>query len=262
MKPISQIEPKICKNLFAIFSDIDDTITHKGKILPSAFNAMWKLYKSGIKFIPVTGRSAGWVDHFARMWPCHAVIGENGAFYSYMSGKKLVKKYYDKSFDPIKNQRKLDVLLKDINKKYPKAKPSSDQGFREFDLSIDYCEDIKRFTDKEIDEIVKIYKRHGANVKISSIHINGWFGNFDKFSMIKKFLKQEYKLDFTKNKEKFLFIGDSQNDEPNFKAFKYSVGVSNVKAFLKYMKHHPTFITKKPGGYGFSEMVEKILKGK
>ena len=64
-----------------VLCDIDDTISTDGCLTPAAYSALWRLQNAGFKIIPVTGRPAGWCDHFARMWPINAIVGENGAFY-------------------------------------------------------------------------------------------------------------------------------------------------------------------------------------
>ena len=87
--PLAKLSKKICRSLKGIFSDIDDTLTHKGKLTEDAYSALWKLQRSGLRMIPVTGRPAGWVDHLARMWPVNAVIGENGAFYYYLESTEI-----------------------------------------------------------------------------------------------------------------------------------------------------------------------------
>ena len=42
-------------------------------------------------------------------------------------------------------------------------------------------------TEKDIDQIVECFEDAGATCKVSSIHVNGWFGNFDKLSGFKQF---------------------------------------------------------------------------
>jgi HAD superfamily hydrolase (TIGR01484 family) len=80
MKPISQFPIHIKKNIHFILTDIDDTLTHNGRLPADVFVAMERLKEAEIRTIPITGRPAGWCDHIARMWPVDGLVGENGAF--------------------------------------------------------------------------------------------------------------------------------------------------------------------------------------
>ena len=83
MQPFETLPIAVAKNLRGILSDIDDTLTTHGKLLPCALQALSRAQENGLKVVVVTGRPAGWVDHIARMWPVDGVIGENGAFAEY-----------------------------------------------------------------------------------------------------------------------------------------------------------------------------------
>jgi HAD superfamily hydrolase (TIGR01484 family) len=262
---LGKLSKKVCRSLKGIFSDIDDTLTHKGKLTEDAYAAMWKLKKAGLRMIPITGRPAGWVDHLARMWPVDAVIGENGAFYYYLDPSqgrdgKLVQQFVQEKSLREANRKKLWQVLESLRKEMPGLQVASDQGYREIDLAVDFCEDVERLPERDIDRIVAAFEKAGAQSKVSSIHVNSWFGAHDKYSCCKLLLKELYGEDFAAEKERYLYFGDSPNDEPLFREFPYTVGVANVRDFLPRMKSHPTYITKKEGGHGFAEAVKWILK--
>ncbi len=244
-----------------IFTDIDDTITDDGQLHAESYGSMWKLFEHNIKIVPVTGRPAGWCEMIARMWPVDGVIGENGGFYfKYDRKKKQMKRhfYFDQS-EQTKNRKKLDIIQREILQKVPDADIASDQFTRLMDLAIDFCEDVKPLDKESVQEIVKIFTAHGAQAKISSIHVNGWFGDYDKLKMVKVYLKDEFNLDLEQAQKQLLFCGDSPNDEPMFEAFQNSVAVANIKKFIGDLKHLPQYVCSKPGGQGFSEMVNHLL---
>ena len=58
----------------------------------------------------------------------------------------------------------------------------------------------------------------------------------------------------------WLYVGDSANDEPMFGFFDMSVGVANVRRFLPRMDAWPKYITHKPGGHGFAELIDRVLE--
>ncbi len=260
--PLAKAVKKDLSKIKALFFDIDDTfssLTIKGsKILPQAFDALWKLYNSGIYVVPVTGRPAGWCDHIARMWPVHAVVGENGAFYSFMQDK-LVKKYTEQENIRKNNLQKLENLKKNLYKKFPFIKTPSDQFYREFDFAVDFCEDVPRLKKSKIYELINFAENQGAHVKLSSIHINIWYGEYDKWTCVEKVLKECFSMDPKKNLDQVAYIGDSPNDEPFFEKSLFSVGVANIEKFLPDLKFKPKYITKQPSGLGFTEFAKVLL---
>ena len=77
--------------------------------------------------------------------------------------------------------------------------------------------------------------------------------------MTRLLFQEKYKLDLNRARERILYIGDSPNDAPMFAFFKNSVGVANVKAFIREIETPPTWVTLKEGGHGFAEMVNVLL---
>lgn len=103
------------------------------------------------------------------------------------------------------------------------------------------------------------FKKAGAQAKISSIHVNGWFGKYNKLAMTRLLFKEDVKKKLDKVKEQVIFTGDSPNDAPLFAFFPHSVGVANVQRFSGKLSCEPAWITEGEGGNGFAEMVETLL---
>jgi HAD superfamily hydrolase (TIGR01484 family) len=261
MKPFEKFPKDLKNKIRYVLSDIDDTLTLNGRLPAVVFAAMERLKNAGIRTIPITGRPAGWCDHIARMWPVDGLVGENGAFYfRYDDRQRKMQRRYFKSEDQRNTDRqKLEKLKLEILKKIPGCRVSADQAYREADLAIDYCEDIPSLTMKEVDNIVRLFENAGARAKISSIHVNGWFGEYDKLTMTRMLLDEVFKDDLEAVKEDVIFIGDSPNDVPMFQFFPHSVGVANILEFKGKIAHEPAWITRKAGGFGFSEMVDQLL---
>lgn len=260
MKPLDDFPRKKSQGIQYLLTDIDDTITHEGRIPACAFQALEDLDQSGINVIPITGRPAGWCDHIARMWPVKGVVGENGAFYfAYdTTEKKMIRRYFKTDQERKLDTIKLNTIKEKILQSIPGCVVSSDQAYREADLAIDFAEDVPPLSRKDINRIVDIFEQYNACAKISSIHVNGWFGSYDKLSMTKILFKERFKTDISEIKENIIYIGDSPNDEPMFEYFPNSVGVANILAFQDRLDFSPAWITKEKGGFGFAQLA-KIL---
>ncbi len=264
MKNINDITRAECAGIKGVLFDIDDTFTLEGKLIPQAFSALWKLNEQGLILVPITGRPAGWCDHISRMWPIDGIIGENGAFYYYYDRekRKLCQRYIFTAAEVAGKRKELESIKEEILKKVPGAGVASDQPFRIFDLAIDFREDVSELSEAEIEEICGIFKRHGAEYKVSSIHINGWFGGYNKLSTTRLFLEERLSVPWDEAVNTFVFVGDSPNDEPMFEAMNLTVGVANIKNFSSKMNHFPRYVTNKGGGLGFAEMANKILESR
>ncbi len=252
-------------NIQFILTDIDDTLTTDGKLPACAYESLWQLHNAGFKVIPITGRPAGWCEMIARFWPVAGVIGENGGFYFryYRRGdeknKKMQRWFFADDKTIHENKLKLKNIETEILKSVPGCAVSSDQFSRLMDLAIDFCEDVEPLPKSAIDQIVNIFESFGAIAKVSSIHVNGWFGDYNKVTTTLNFLKNEFGLSESDALNQCVFVGDSPNDEPMFAKFPLTFGVGNLKNFSNQMKFIPTYISDKNGGEGFRQIVDKIL---
>ena len=257
MKPISEFNNH---GIQFLFTDIDDTLTDHGQLKADAYSALWNLANKGIQVIPVTGRPAGWCEMIARFWPVHGVVGENGGFYFRYHDRKMQRRFVVEEIEREANRKKLETIRAEVLREIPGCAIASDQFSRLMDLAVDFAEDVGPLADQDINKIVSIFQKHGAQAKVSSIHVNGWFGNYDKLSMCREYAKRELKMDLDHDNEKFAFSGDSPNDEPMFAFFKNSFAVANIKNFIDRIEHKPAYISNQEGGTGFVEIAQQLLK--
>ena len=259
MKPLSELSTQACKGLRGLLCDLDDTLTVDGRLVPRAFDALWRAHDAGLRVVVVTGRPAGWVDHLARMWPVDAVIGENGAFYFYMKDGVMKRRWVDDELTRERNRNRLSALAKSIPAEVRGAAVSADQFCRATDLAIDFCEDVPPLSQAAIDGIVDAFTRAGATAKVSSIHVNGWFGDYDKLRCCQLMAQEMWSEKREALKEHYTFCGDSPNDEPMFSFFPLATAVANIVDFEARLTHRPAFVTPSRGGEGFAELVDHIL---
>jgi HAD superfamily hydrolase (TIGR01484 family) len=247
--------------LRCVCCDIDDTLTSDGRLTARAYSALEALAHAGVAVIPVTGRPAGWCDHFARMWPVAAVVGENGAFHFRYDRQKrrMHRRYVLEEAARASNRQRLTRLARHILAEVPGCAIASDQAYRESDLAIDWCEDVPRLDEQALARIVTLFREAGATARVSSIHVNGWFGNFDKLAMTRTVLRECLGLDAEEVLTRVLFVGDSPNDAPMFGFFPNAVGVANVREFAASMDALPRYVTRAASGEGFAELAAFLL---
>lgn len=239
--------------------DIDETLTTEGRLTAEAYAALERLKSAGKIVVPVTGRPAGWCDHIARMWPVDGVVGENGAFWFRHDHGKLLKKYHDAEEIRVRNRKRLAAIGARILKEVPGCALASDQAYRETDLAIDYCEDVPALPLAAAQRIAGLMRAQGLSAKVSSIHVNGWFGTYDKLAMCKRLFAEAFDCTAAQLQTDFAFAGDSPNDAPMFAFFEHSVGVANVARFEGALEAEPKYVTRGAAGAGFAELAAYLL---
>jgi HAD superfamily hydrolase (TIGR01484 family) len=244
----------------AVLLDIDETLTTAGKLTADAYASLERLHAADKIVVPVTGRPAGWCDHIARMWPVDAVVGENGAFYFCYAEGKLGKRFVDDDATRTRKRNKLEAIAKRILAEVPGCALAADQAYRETDLAIDYCEDVPPLPLADAERIAALMKEAGLQAKISSIHVNGWFGEYDKLSTSRLLFDERFEIDLDRSNREIVFVGDSPNDAPMFAYFQNSVGVANVRRFEGRLAAAPKYVTQAAAGAGFVEVVGQLIR--
>ena len=189
------------------------------------------------------------------------IVGENGAFYFRYEPriKRLSKRFFASSLERQQNLERLEALRVQILAAVPGADVASDQPYRESDLAIDICEDVPALTDTDVERVLVLFEEAGARAKRSSIHVNGWFGAYDKLSMTKRLMRDVFDVDLDNEQADFVFVGDSPNDSPMFEFFENAVGVANIADFAGHIEHFPAYLTEQPSGAGFQELALALL---
>jgi HAD superfamily hydrolase (TIGR01484 family) len=264
MRPLSEMPAAVAAGIHTVFSDIDDTLTTDGRLTVEAYAALAALREAGLRVVLVTGRPAGWCDHIARMWPVDAVIGENGAFYFWHEARarKLMSRHVFDEAARAANAARMAEVRETILREVPGCALASDQFCRLYDLAIDFCEDVQPLPASAVRRIVDLMERAGMTAKVSSIHVNGWFGQYDKLSMAHVLLRERYGMEFEAEHERCVFVGDSPNDAPMFAYLPNSVGVANIRRFEAELAHPPRYVTQADCGAGFAEVARAILAGR
>ena len=257
MKNINEITENELLKIKFILTDIDGTLTGSdGRISPKTYETLWKLREAGFKIIPVTGRTAGWASVAIMDWPVDAIIAESGSVAYYLENGS--RKEFVHPSVPKDRGSAHEEIRKAAFAKNPKIKVSIDQYSRFNDFALNYGEDEEdKLTFEEAKEVLDAVKAIGATGNISSIHVNTWFGDYDKLPMSLLFLKEHYGIE--NPEDCAIYFGDAANDEEMFGYYPLSCAVANFMKYAEFAKHLPNYITTFEGGEGFSEAAEIIL---
>ena len=260
--PRSYIKPLLdfhARDIKVVLTDIDGTLTKDGRLPAATYQRLEALTSAGFKVVPVTGRPAGWCELIARLWPIDGVVGENGAFYFRLEDGRM-RRHFVRARDARRADKlKLKEIRREVLAQVPGARVSSDQFGRLFDLAIDFAEDVPALPRDQIKRIKQIFESHGAVAKISNIHVNGWFGDYDKVSTVKTYLTKVFGYDEAAMKRHAVFVGDSPNDEPMFAFLPYAFAVANIVDYLSDLAHPPAFVSELAEGDGFNQVADRLL---
>ncbi len=261
MRPLDEWPAADRRAVRGVFADIDDTLTTDGRFEARVLDAMERLRADRLMVFAITGRPAGWCDMIARMFPVDGVVGENGAFYFVYdrATHRMRRRFAHGESARRENRRRLAAIGDEIVARVPAAALAADQPYREADLAIDFREDVAPLGAEDIDEILRVFEAHGATAKVSSIHVNGWFGDYDKLTMTRAMMDEVYGVDLAAARREFVFVGDSPNDAPMFAFFPHAVGVANLAEFADRCPSLPRWLTEQAAGAGFIETAESIL---
>ncbi|MEQ1768706.1 MAG: HAD-IIB family hydrolase [Devosia sp.] len=249
------------RNCVAVLTDIDDTLTEAGRLPAVAYQALENLREAGLLVIPVTGRPAGWCDLIARQWPVDAVVGENGAFWFRYDDKdkRMIRQFIRPAAERENDRRRLDAIAARVLAEVPGTAIASDQLYRAVDVAIDFAEDVPPIGDAAIDRIVAAFEAEKATAKVSSIHVNAWYGAHDKLSTSLALLRDAFGIDGVADKARIVFAGDSPNDAPMFGYFPNAVGVANVQDFADRIAALPAWIASARTAHGFAELAARLV---
>ena len=264
MLPLASCPRQTLASFSAVLTDIDDTLTLHGRLPPQAFAALAALKAAGLKVVPITGRPAGWCDHIARQWPVDGVVGENGAFYFRYdeTNRKMIRVYAQTAEERLANRERLWSLARQVLAEFPGTAIASDQAYREIDVAIDFCEDVPPLPLATAQKIAEAFHAEGAAAKVSSIHVNAWFGAHDKLTMSRRFLSESFGIEVDTDLKSIAYCGDSPNDAPMYAVFPLGIGVANIRPFARLMPHLPSYVTEGEGGHGFAEFADAVLRAR
>lgn len=248
------------KDIRGVLTDIDDTLTTDGVVTGDALQALAGLKAAGIHVIPITGRPAGWSEPFALEWPVDAIVAENGGVALVREpGRAALRRLYQQEGDiRAANFARMQDVARRILAEVPGAVLARDSAGRETDIAIDHAE-FNRLPQACVDQVVQMMELEGMNATVSSIHVNGWYGDHNKLAGARWIARELLGIELDEELDRWVYVGDSTNDVLMFAHFPHSIGVANIRQFEAQLSHPPKYVTQGERGAGFAEVAAAVL---
>lgn len=244
--------------IVGVMTDIDDTLTRDGAIEPAALAALHALRAAGVPVVAITGRPQGWSEPFARAWPLDAIVAENGAVALIPDGDTLRIEYAQDRATREANAVRLRAAARRVLAEVPGATLAQDSAGRVCDIAVDHAE-FAQLDDAAIAQVVAVMRAEGLNATVSSIHVNGWIGDHTKLSAAHWMLRRLYGRELAPEIDRWVYVGDSTNDQAMFAAFPHSMGVANLQRFAARLTVWPAWLASAERGEGFAEVARALL---
>jgi HAD superfamily hydrolase (TIGR01484 family) len=203
----------------------------------------------------------GWSEPFARTWPIDAIVAENGAVALFREGGALRIEYAQDESTRAHNARRLGEVAARVLGELPGTTLARDSGGRATDIAVDHSE-FAQLTPAQVGRVVALMRAEGMNATVSSIHVNGWFGDHDKLSGARWIVQRLFGRDVEHERDRWAYVGDSTNDQRMFGHFPLSVGVANLMRFAAELTVWPAFLTLQERGRGFAEVADALLRAR
>ncbi len=256
--PLVQLLPAQLAGLAGVMTDIDDTLTRDGAIEPAALQALHDLAAAGVPVLAITGRPLGWSEPFARAWPLAAIVAENGAVALIRDGQRVLTEYAQDDATRAANTLRLRQVASRLLLEVPGATLARDSAGRVTDIAIDHSE-FAQLPPAAIAQVLALMRAEGMTATVSSIHVNGWFGSHSKWSAACWMTRRLFGRELHEEIDRWVYVGDSTNDQPMFERFALAVGVANLRRFAAELTVWPAYITQAERGEGFAEVARLLL---
>jgi len=244
-----------------VLTDIDDTLTRDGVVEPAARRALGDLRDAGVSVIAITGRPMGWSRPFVQDGTLPVIVAENGAVALFRDGETLAIEYAQDEATRTRNAQRLRDVAARVLREVPGSTLARDSAGRVTDIAIDHSEFV-HLDAPSIERIAAIMRDEGMSATVSSIHINGWFGAHTKLSGARWIVQRLFGRDLDREVDRWVYVGDSTNDQQMFGHFPLSVGVANLMRFAAQLTVWPAYLTRGERGAGFAEVADAVLRSR
>ncbi len=256
MLPVEDLGREEAQRLRGLLFDLDDTLLDEGRLSLVAHQALDALASSGLVLMAVTGRPVGWGAVLARLWPIRGAVTENGAITVYRQGRTV------QLLDPVDpaeraaRRERLEVLAGELEARFPELGRAQELSVRLSDLTLDIGE-ARDVPGDVVERAMQLARERGCRTVRSTVHLHLTLDSDDKASGALRALETLCGEDPTLARERYGFIGDSDNDAPCFASFSTTFAVSNFRGLATV---RPRYLTHAARGAGFAEAARLILE--
>jgi hypothetical protein len=255
MIPIAKLPELAPGVLRGLLFDLDDTLLDHSELSEAAYSSLFRLREAGFELYAVTGRPAGWAATIVNQWPISGAVAENGALAFFRDEGGL------HTLDPVPPSERaerlpaLSALSADMQREFPDLLPADDTPLRRTDFTFDIGEH-RRVPAERVRAARAFAEARGASTLGSSVHLHISFDRTDKATGAVRLIRALRAVDPTAILNRYAFIGDSENDQSCFAAFRHSIGVRNLSGRPTLA---PRYITSRERGAGFVEAAQALL---
>ena len=255
MRPIDELDEATARKLRGVLFDLDDTLLDHRRLTEVAYGALHRLSEAGLTLLAVTGRPVGYGEVLVPAWPIAGLIAENGAIAVLRDADDRLLWIDEVNAEQRRARRdSLLELAREMQQRFSLT-PSMDVNLRRCDFTFDIGE-YQVVPDANVAEAARFARLRGAMTVRSTVHLHISYDGSDKASGALRILSRHFGCDATSARDRFAFIGDSENDEAAFAAFETTVAVANLRGRPTMS---PKFITHAARGQGFAEFARKLI---
>ena len=260
-RPWAELAEAAARQAIGVLTDIDDTLTTAGAITSEALQALAALQVAGVPVIAITGRPMGWSEPFAMAWPVAAIVAENGGVALMRDGSALHIEYAQDEATRMAHAGRLCEVAQHVLREVPATTLARDSAGRVTDIAVDHSE-FAHLDAAAIERVVAVMRAAGMNATVSSIHINGWFGDHTKLSAARWMVQRLFGRVLDDELGRWVYVGDSTNDQLMFGHFPLSVGVANLMDFADRLTVWPAYLTEGARGAGFAQVAARLIESR
>ncbi|MEO1146151.1 MAG: HAD family hydrolase [Cyanobacteria bacterium J06638_22] len=234
-----------------VATDMDGTLTHRGKFTPILFEALERLASVNIPVIIVTGRSAGWVEAIAHYLPIAGAIAENGGLY--FAKPDSAPDILVPIADLPPHRQQLANAFHVLQQTFPHLREASDNRFR----LTDWTFGVQGLSPIDLQWMRETCQEEGWGFTYSTVQCHIKLPQQEKATALQAVL-QRYFPDL--ELKEIVTVGDSPNDESLFNPaiFPNAFGVANVREYGDRLTYVPRILTPSPEVQGFLELARQL----
>ena len=239
MKPLASWPAASRRGISGVLTDIDDTLTTEGEVTADALRALDDLRAAGVHVIPITGRPVGWSEPFALRLAGGRHRGGERRGRAVAQARRARCASSTSRTQQARRQFRAHAAGRAAHRSRSAGRHAGARQRGARDRHRHRPQRIRAAAAGALAQVVSLMRDEGMNATVSSIHINGWFGDHNKLSGARWIVRELLGRELDEEIDRWVYVGDSTNDVLMFEHFPHSVGVANIRRFEAELSHPP-----------------------